>query len=194
MRNSGPRSRHPSMHSDGLVEKPMTGGRNGRTRPKGFDMRRTCVQAAAALLTFWLLGPTIASAQSEGYDFDPARPFAKINSPDQWVRQFQTGKPALDPNDRFRNLISREWVDSWTKRARGLSNEEFLKSYSGRGGTGVRIRSPYPYQSAKEHYDAWLKAANGGTKPTRANLPDWSGDWQGLPRGVLIFRALLRDV
>jgi hypothetical protein len=75
-----------------------------------------------------------------------------------------------------------------------LSNEAFLQSHPGTGGTGVQIRSPYPYKSAEEHFNAWRKAAGGGTKPTRANLPDWSGDWQGVTRGALTFRALVRDV
>jgi hypothetical protein len=39
--------------------------------------------------------------------------------------------------------------------------------------------SPYPYKTAKEHYDALVAKANGGTKHTRATLPDWSGAWAG---------------
>jgi hypothetical protein len=157
-------------------------------------MKPSFLYAAGAMLIVGVLGAAPNWAQSQGGDFDPARPFAKVGSPADWVDQFRTGKPERDPNDRFRNLTSREWVDSWTKRPKGLSNEEFLQSYSGSGGSGVKIRSPYPYDSAQDHFDAWLKAANGGTKPMRANLPDWSGDWQGVARGVLTFRALVRDV
>jgi hypothetical protein len=152
-------------------------------------MKLMIAVTAVVILLTGTLGAGFAQS-----DFDPARPFANVTSPDEWVDKFVTRRPALDQNDRFRNMTSREWVDSWAKRPRGLTNEEFLKSFSGSGGTGVQIKSPYPYKSAEEHYRAWLNAASGGTKPTRANLPDWSGDWQGLPRGVLIFRALVRDV
>src|SRR5215470_18039797 len=100
--------------------------------------------AGGAMLVSCLL---TCAAHAQGAGFDPARPFAEITSPDDWVKRFQTGAPTLDPNDRFRNMTSREWVDAWTKRPHGLTNEEFLKSYSGRGGTGVTIRSPYPYAS-----------------------------------------------
>src|ERR1700730_18534953 len=131
----------------------------------------------AAALSACALDPSWAQPR-----FDPSRPFAGITAPDQWVSQFQTRKPELDANDRFGNLTTREWVDAWTKRPYGLSNEDYLKSHSGSGGTGVKIASPYPYKSAAEHYDAWLRAANGGIKPTRQNLPDWSGDWQGIAR------------
>lgn len=39
------------------------------------------------------------------------------------------------------------------------------------------IDSPYPYKTAKEHYEALKKAAKGGTKHTAQTLPDWSGYW-----------------
>jgi len=146
------------------------------------------------LLAALLVACALDQGAAQAPRFDPARPFAAITTADQWVSQFQTRKPELDANDRFRNMTSREWVDAWTKRPYDLSNEEYLKTYSGSGGTGVKIASPYPYKSAAEHYDAWLRAANGGTTPTRQNLPDWSGDWQGVARGVFSFRALLRDV
>jgi len=43
------------------------------------------------------------------------------------------------------------------------------------------FQSPYPYKTAKEHWDALVAKAppNGGTKHTRATLPDWSGLWGG---------------
>lgn len=43
----------------------------------------------------------------------------------------------------------------------------------------ANLASPYPFKTAQEHYDAWLKAANGGTKHTKATIPDWSGRWEG---------------
>ena len=39
------------------------------------------------------------------------------------------------------------------------------------------IKSPYPFQTSLEHYQAWLTKANGGTKHTLATLPDWDGLW-----------------
>jgi hypothetical protein len=51
----------------------------------------------------------------------------------------------------------------------------------GSEGTGVpgatNLASPYPFRSAAEHYQAWLKEAKGGTKHTKDTLPDWSGVW-----------------
>jgi hypothetical protein len=53
----------------------------------------------------------------------------------------------------------------------------------GSEGTGrpgaVDLASPYPYRSAWEHYQAWLKQAGGGTKHTKDTIPDWSGRWVG---------------
>jgi hypothetical protein len=39
--------------------------------------------------------------------------------------------------------------------------------------------SPYRFTTAKEHYETWLREANGGTQHTRATIPDWSGNWGG---------------
>jgi hypothetical protein len=41
-----------------------------------------------------------------------------------------------------------------------------------------KIVSPYPYKTAKEHYEAWLaaaKAKGGPTVYTKATTPDWDG-------------------
>jgi hypothetical protein len=50
-------------------------------------------------------------------------------------------------------------------------------------GTGkvgaANLVSPYPFKTATEHYQAWLKDAKGGTKHTKATIPDWSGRWDG---------------
>ncbi len=43
------------------------------------------------------------------------------------------------------------------------------------------LKSPYPYKTGMEHYNAWLKAAKGGTHHTKTSLPDWSGEWAGGP-------------
>jgi hypothetical protein len=47
----------------------------------------------------------------------------------------------------------------------------------GSGKDDFRLTSPYPYKTAAEHYEAWRRAANGGTKHTLATLPDWDGRW-----------------
>ena len=41
------------------------------------------------------------------------------------------------------------------------------------------IRSPYPFKTSWEHYQAWLQKAGGGTRHTLATLPDWDGEWRG---------------
>src|SRR5262245_10223948 len=51
----------------------------------------------------------------------------------------------------------------------------------GSEGTGkagaTNLASPYPFKAATEHYQSWLKEAKGGTKHTKATIPDWSGLW-----------------
>ena len=160
-------------------------------------MRSRLLYSATALTVASVLGVAGFLAQSAGQDFDPSDPFARIASAGDWVKATVTGEPALDPNDRFRNLTSEAWAAAWEERTaeqQTLSTDGFLRSLSGSGGTGVKIRSPYPYGSAEEHYAAWLGAAKGGTRHTRATLPDWSGDWQGTDAGVLGRQALVRDV
>ena len=53
----------------------------------------------------------------------------------------------------------------------------------GSPGTGrpgaLDLASPYPYTSAREHYEAWLRDARGGTKHTKDTIPDWRGRWAG---------------
>ena len=41
------------------------------------------------------------------------------------------------------------------------------------------LASPYPYASAREHYQAWLAEADGGTRHTRLTVPDWRGRYGG---------------
>ena len=53
----------------------------------------------------------------------------------------------------------------------------------GSEGTGkpgaTTLASPYPYKTASEHFQAWLRDAHGGAKHNKADLPDWSGVWMG---------------
>lgn len=58
----------------------------------------------------------------------------------------------------------------------------------GSAGTGrvgaLDLASPYPFKTAREQYDAWLKDARGGTKHTKDTIPDWRGRWAGGPVGL----------
>ena len=131
--------------------------------------------------------------------FDPADPFAGLTSAGSWRASFET-EGAVDPNDPFHNLTSGAWWrNTWngewmTAAANGVPFEEFYDSLQGTSGRSVLIRSAYPYTSAEEHWAAWLEAAGGGTRHTRATLPDWSGDWAGGTDLVLGGSALVRDV
>jgi hypothetical protein len=132
-----------------------------------------------------------AWAQSGETRIDPTHPFAGVASPEQWKKIFIPGPPNVVPNDPYANMTSGEfWRNTW--RGQGIDGK--LAVAKGSGGRGVAIRSPYPYQSAEEHYGAWLAAAGGGTKKTRSTLPDWSGDWQGTADGVLHDGAKVSDV
>jgi len=158
--------------------------------------KMTSSSLALYFMSLVLCAIWVPASQAQPAGFEPTAPFTSLKTAEDWTKLVRTNQPKLDPQDRFYNLTSAEWADAWmnNKRKQGISNEEFLNSLKPKGGFGVNIKSPYPYKSAAEHYEAWLKAANGGTKPTRENLPDWSGDWQGLPVGVLRMNALVRDV
>lgn len=149
---------------------------------------------AMGLVLATFTGAGSALAQSKQSGFDPTNPFANITFAEQWAKKFNPGKPDIEPNDPFGNMTSAEfWRDSWE----GQNIDHPYRSpasIKGSGGTGVIIRSPYPYKTAKEQYEAWLKAAHGGTKHARGTLPDWSGDWQGSSTGVLSGYAKVSDV
>lgn len=132
------------------------------------------------------------SAAQPALSFDPANPFAKVKSPEEWRKMFATGKPDIVAGDPYSNMTSSEFSrNTSTGQAwRGKT----LADMKGSGGRGVMIRSPYPYKSAAEHYEAWLKAAGGFTKRPRDTLPDWSGDWVGNAAGVMYSRAKVSDV
>ena len=156
---------------------------------------RVCSLAAASglALTVWLTivaAPVAAQAPS---GFNPAKPFAGVTKAGDWVNRFKPGQPHLVAGDPFGNMTAGEfWRTSW--QGQNIDHPERTPaSIKGSGGTGVVIRSPYPYKSAQEQYEAWLAAAHGGTKHTAATLPDWSGDWQGSANGVLGYNARLSD-
>jgi len=151
--------------------------------------RRTSV-ATSCLLALALAAASVSTdaaqpapaAPTAPIAIDPLHPFAGVASAQAWAQRFRTeAKP--DPNDRFNNLTAGEWWNrtwngQWTSAAtEGKSFAEFYKGLQGRSGNSVVLKSPYPYASAEAHWNAWKQAAGGGTKHTRATLPDWSGDW-----------------
>jgi hypothetical protein len=121
--------------------------------------------------------------------FDPSHPFADIKSAEEWKGLFIPGRPNIVENDPYANMTSGEfWRNTW--RGQGIDGK--LANAKGSGGLGVVIRSPYPYRTAEEHYEAWRKVAGGGTK--QPILPDWSGDWEGTAEGVLHDGAKVSEV
>jgi hypothetical protein len=70
----------------------------------------------------------------------------------------------------------------------GGSTQQSNSRVYGSEGTGkvgaLDLGTPYPFKTAWEHYEAWLKEAGGGTKHTKATIPDWSGRWAGGPVGL----------
>ena len=109
--------------------------------------------------------------------------------------------PAPTPRTIFSTPDFRQDRDLWTTPAyyrnntpgqlRGMAinvegrrtGQELSARVYGSQGTGrpdaPSLKSPYPYTNAWDHYQALLTQASGGTKHTRATLPDWSGHWSG---------------
>lgn len=88
----------------------------------------------------------------------------------------------------FSTADYRQDRDRWTdpayylhNTARQLTDMQVDNRFGqkGEGRDEYDIKSPYPFTSAWEHYQAWLKRANGGTRHTLATLPNWDGRWGG---------------
>ncbi len=88
----------------------------------------------------------------------------------------------------FRTDDFRQDREHWTDPAYYLHNtareltdmqEDNRFGQKGSGADEYDLRSPYPFTSSWEHYQSWLRRANGGTKHTLATLPDWDGRWTG---------------
>jgi len=82
----------------------------------------------------------------------------------------------------FRCNTPRQITDIWTSRRIG-NNPPTSASWGAcdQDYPREKILSPYPYQTAKAHYDALMaqaKAAGGPTVYTRQTMPDWDG-WYG---------------
>ena len=70
---------------------------------------------------------------------------------------------------------------------RGTGQEATARAYAspGTGRVGaLNLTTPYPFTTAWEHYQAWLKEARGGTRHTKETIPDWRGRWTGGPVGL----------
>ena len=67
--------------------------------------------------------------------------------------------------------------------ARQLSDMQVSVRYGEEGSGEDRyvLQSPYDYANSREHYQALLDAADGGTRHTLESLPDWDGYWTGGP-------------
>ena len=94
-------------------------------------------------------------------------------------KNFYKDKALWSDQRYFRCNTPRQITDIWTSRRIGTNppgsaswgacNEDYPRE---------KIVSPYPYKTAKEHYDALMaraKAAGGPTTYTRQTLPDWDG-------------------
>jgi hypothetical protein len=130
--------------------------------------------AVAALLTAAALLPAAASAQTTIFtttDFRQDR--------ERWT------DPAYYRNNTVGQL--RGMAIDFDSGGRGTGQEATARAY-GSAGTGkvgaLDLNTPYPFKTAVEHYDAWLKEARGGTRHTKTSVPDWSGRWVGGPVGL----------
>ena len=92
------------------------------------------------------------------------------------------------PKTLFNTEDYRQDRDRWTDPAYYLHNtareltDMQVDNRFGQKGSGrdeYDIKSPYPFKTSWEQYQAWLERANGGTKHTIATLPDWDGMWGG---------------
>ena len=67
-------------------------------------------------------------------------------------------------------------VEPYEKTGQMGSSRVYGTQGTGRAGA-TNFVSSYPFKTAAEHYQAWLRDAKGGTKHTKATIPDWSGRW-----------------
>ena len=86
----------------------------------------------------------------------------------------------------FTTTDYRQDRDRWTDPAYYLHNtareltDMQVDNRFGQKGSGADqydIKSPYPFKTSWEHYQALLSKAKGGTRHTPATLPDWDGVW-----------------
>ena len=99
-----------------------------------------------------------------------------------------TWTAAIAQTTMFTSKDYRQDRERWTDPAYFLHNtareltDMQVDNRFGQKGSGADkhdIKSPYPFKTAWEHYQAWLTRANGGATHTLATLPDWDGVWRG---------------
>jgi hypothetical protein len=136
-------------------------------------MRAHATVSIAALVAA-LSAPALAAAQTTIFtttDFRQDR--------DRWT------DPAYYRNNTVGQL--RGMAIDFDSGGRGSGQEATARAY-GSEGTGkvgaLNLATPYAFTTARQHYDAWLKEARGGTKHSRTTIPDWSGRWIGGPAGL----------
>ena len=91
------------------------------------------------------------------------------------------GQTTLFSTDDYRKDQAR-WTDPayfLDNTARQLTDMQVDNRFGqkGSGADKFVIKSPYPFKTSDEHYQAWLKKANGGTTHTLTTLPNWDGVW-----------------
>jgi hypothetical protein len=94
-------------------------------------------------------------------------------------KNFYKDQPLWSDQRYFRCNTPRQLTDIWTSHRIG-NNPPSSASWSDCSADYPRekIVSPYPYKTAKEHYEALLaaaKAKGGPTVYTKATTPDWDG-------------------
>jgi hypothetical protein len=137
-------------------------------------MVRANLTASIAALLVGLSLPVPAAAQTTIFNTTDFR-----QDRERWT------DPAYYRNNTVGQL--RGMAIDFDSGGRGSGQEAGARAF-GSAGTGrvgaLDLATPYPYTSAWEHYQAWLKEARGGTKHTKDTIPDWSGRWVGGPVGL----------
>ena len=110
------------------------------------------MRAAIAWLTLTLLSATSLSAQTTIFTTEDYR--KDVN---RWT------DPAYYVYNTARELTDMQVDNRFGQKGSGADKYD--------------IKSPYAFKTAREHYDAWLKKAGGGTRHTLATLPNWDGVW-----------------
>jgi hypothetical protein len=118
-------------------------------------MKAKLLHRGSLLALFLALPP---GAQGAAQDFFTTRDFRLDRA--QWTN------PAYYRNNTVGEL-----------RGMGEDPTKYATQGTARADAPVNFSSPYAFTNAWEHYQAWLRDANGGTKHTKDTIPDWKGRW-----------------